>query len=112
MRLECACWAMAKSTLNSALTGLSGSIDHWVYRQTPHGTVITRRPDMSGVVWSPAQLAQRERARAAGCHYRRIMADPRVATQKRAEAKAAGLPVSVYVMKDWLVARGPEAPGA
>lgn len=106
MRPEYTYRAMAKSTLNSALSDLRGSIDRWVYRQTTHGMVITRRPDMSRVVWSLAQEAQRERARAAGRHYGEVMADPVVAAQKRAEARAAGLPVTVYVMRELLRADG------
>ena len=50
---------MAKAQLNSMLTQLRGSIGGLVIKHTAHGPVLARRPDMSGVQWSPAQLAQR-----------------------------------------------------
>lgn len=52
---------MAKAKLNALLEQLSGTIDNWVIKHTQHGTVRSRRPDMSRVKWSAAQIAQRKR---------------------------------------------------
>ena len=39
---------MAKLTLNSALQGIRGRIDNWVYRKYGSRTVLARRPEFSG----------------------------------------------------------------
>jgi hypothetical protein len=93
---------MAKTTLNAALLELRGSVDSWCYKQTKHGTVISRRPDMSRVKWSPKQQAHRALVAAAGAHYRKLMADPKQAGLLRKAAGKKGLPVSTYVISDFL----------
>lgn len=93
---------MPKLTFHPFLNGIRGSVGDLVVRQTPQGPVIQRRPDMSQVVWSPAQIAHRERMKGAALHYRRVMADPRGAASYRARAKKAGIPVSSLVMGEYL----------
>lgn len=68
---------MAKLKLNSALTQLRGEIDGLVIRHTPHGAILSRRPDMSRVKWSPAQKARRKLMQSAAVHYHAVMKDPR-----------------------------------
>lgn len=93
---------MGKTKLNAALQELRGSVDSWCYKQTRHGTVITKRPDMSGVKWSPKQQAHRALVARAGAHYRKVMADPKEAERLRRLARKKGLPVSTYVISDFL----------
>jgi hypothetical protein len=87
-----------KADLNRALVGIRGSIDGWSYKTTEHGQIITRKPDMSGVKWSPKQEAHRARMAEAVRHYRAIRDDPEQAARYRELAKAAGLSVSAYVI--------------
>lgn len=93
---------MGKTKLNAALRELRGSVDAWCYKQTAHGTVVSRRPDMSRVRWSPKQQAHRALVAAAGAHYRKLMADPKQAARLRRAAGKKGLPVSTYVISDFL----------
>ncbi len=93
---------MAKLTLNTALQSLRGGIDGFVIRDTPHGQVLSRRPDMSRVCWSPAQVAHRERMQAAAVHYREVMADPKEAARCIARARKLKVPVSSLVMGEFL----------
>jgi hypothetical protein len=54
---------MPKISLNSALASLSGILDGLVfkhYRKDKRGLVLSRKPDMSKVKPSPAQLARRQ----------------------------------------------------
>jgi len=61
-----------------------------VFRTYPNGQVIVSRyPDMSDVVWSPAQVAHRQRVKQANLYAHAAMADPEVAAiyRKRAAEK-------------------------
>ena len=67
---------MAKAILSSVLAGLRGRIDGMVFRQQAGQTVVTPRPKVSGRVWTPAQLAARERFSRAAAFGRSVAADP------------------------------------
>jgi hypothetical protein len=68
---------MAKAKLNPILEQLHGGMGDLVFRRTPGGGVtVMHRPDMSGVKWSPAQVAGRERFRQAVQYARLTLADP------------------------------------
>jgi hypothetical protein len=61
---------MPKIRLATPLESLSGTLDGLVfkhYRKDKRGLVVSRKPDMSKVRPSPAQLAQRKRMRQATC---------------------------------------------
>jgi hypothetical protein len=100
---------MAKLQLNSALRDLRGSIDNLVIRRTPYGKVLSRKPDMSRVKWSAAQLAHRQRMKVAASKYRKLMSDPVQAERLKARAAKRGVPVSSLVMGPLLRAPAPEA---
>lgn len=100
---------MAKLQLNSALRDLRGSIDNLVIRRTPYGKVLSRKPDMSRVKWSAAQIAHRQRMKAAASEYRRLMSDPAQAARLVARAAKQGVPVSSLVMGQLLRAPIKEA---
>jgi hypothetical protein len=93
---------MAKVQLDSLITQLRGSLGNVVVRHTPHGPVLSRRPDMSGVKWSPAQKAHRKRMKAAAAHYRATMADPAQAARYLKLAARQKIPVSSLVMGVYL----------
>ena len=66
---------MAKLTLNSALQGIRGRIDNWVYRKFGDRVIIARRPEFTGPP-SPAQVAVRDRFKVAAAYARAVMSDP------------------------------------
>ena len=70
---------MAKVTLSPLITGIKGRLGGVVFRVSQSGeTFITRSPDMSAVVWSPAQQEHRQRFKAAIAYANAAMADPEV----------------------------------
>lgn len=92
---------MATARLNSALRGVHGQLDQWVYKHYSYGTVITRRPRMENVIWSPAQKAHREQVRAAAAFYRIVVADPKLARRYQAIATRKRLPLSAVTMAEF-----------
>jgi hypothetical protein len=101
-----------KADLNKFLRGLRGTLDHWTYKRSPFGQIITRKPDMSRVTWSPKQEAHRARMAEAVRHYRAIRDDPDQAPRYRQLAKEAGLSVSAYVIRERMRATKPTGPEA
>jgi len=84
---------MAKVTLqpwiigNKVIKGIRGKVGNLVFRQSPNGeTIVSKAPDMSAVVWSPAQQDHRQRFKAAIAYANAAMADPdaRAVYEKRA----------------------------
>jgi hypothetical protein len=90
---------MPKFKLNTALVSLRGTLDGFVYKHYANdkrGMVLSRVPDMSGVKPSKAQLAHRQRMKAAAEFHRQVLNDPallkkyqRIARQKRINLSAA-----------------------
>jgi hypothetical protein len=96
---------MAKVTLqpgikeNELIKEIRGKAGNVVFRQFPNGDIIiSKAPDMSGVEWSPAQQAHRQRFKAAIAYARAAMADShaRAVYEKRA-AEQNRLPFRVAV---------------
>ena len=92
---------MAKVTLNSALQGIRGKIDNWVYRRFGDRMVIARRPEFTGEP-SAGQLAVREKFRAAAAYARGALADPVTQALYQAAAKSRGVSTFAFVMGDFL----------
>lgn len=67
---------MGKTILNTALGRLRGRIDGWVYRNRDGALIVSKRPDFSTVVPSPAQVAIRERFLRAAAFGRRALTEP------------------------------------
>jgi hypothetical protein len=102
VRTTFAATPMAKVELHALFENVRGAIGDFVLRRTPHGPVLSRRPDMSKVQWSPAQQARRKLMADAGVHYRAFMADPKQAARYKALAAKKKIPVSSLVMGDYL----------
>lgn len=96
---------MAKIQLNSILRELRGSLGDLVIRHTPHGQVVSRKPDMSRVQWSSSQIAHRERMKSAAIEYRKVMSNPVQAARHSARAAKLGIPVSSLIMGEFLRTR-------
>jgi hypothetical protein len=79
---------MPKVRLAPWLMEVYGSLGEDVtFRRTPKGKVsIIKKPDMSKVEWSPAQVAQRQRMKEAIAYAQAILADPE---KKKIYAKRA-----------------------
>lgn len=92
---------MAKVTLNSALQGIRGRIDNWVYRRFGDRMVIARRPAFTAGP-TPGQLAVREKFREAAAYARNALADPVSQALYKNAAKSRGTPVFALAMADYL----------
>jgi hypothetical protein len=92
---------MAKTNLNSALKGISGGIDNWVYRSVGGRMVISRRPTGSRPA-TPGQLAVRERFRLATEYAKATAADPVLRALHEPIAKEKGVALFVLLMTDFL----------
>ena len=70
---------MTKVRLNPLIKELRGTMYDVVFKKSPFGNlIITKRPDMSGVKWSKAQKAHRERFKQASEYAKAALADPKV----------------------------------
>jgi hypothetical protein len=94
---------MAKAKLTPIFEHIHGGVGEVVFRRTVRGSItVMRKPDMSGVEWSPAQANGRERFRQAVAYARLTLADPQcrppydLAAQK-AGRRAYGLMVADYM---------------
>lgn len=99
---------MAKIQLNSAIASLSGTMDGLVYKHYKNdkrGHVLSRKPDMSGVKWSPAQRAHRQRMKAAAAFHRQVLADPVLLKKYTPLAKQQRVNLSAVTMGEVLRAK-------
>jgi hypothetical protein len=93
---------MAKAKLNSAFVQLSGQLDGLVFKQYATGVVVSRLPRMEHIQPSPAQLAQRERFRAAGKFHQQVLADPVLKRRYMAAAKKQAVPLSAVTLAAYM----------
>ena len=70
---------MAKVRLHPLFEELRGKIKGMVFRLSHNGKISAyMSPDMSGVTWSPAQIAHRERIAEASAYAKAAIADPQI----------------------------------
>lgn len=81
---------MPKVVLHPWIKELHGKMGDVVFKRSPNGdTIMTKRPDMSKVQWSPAQKAHRTRFKQASAYAKAAMADPNIrAMYEKKAAKA------------------------
>lgn len=93
---------MPKVRFNPLIEEIRGTMYDVVFKRSPKGNmIVTKRPDMSGVEWSPAQQAHRQRFSEAVAYARAALADPKVRARYERKAKKEGsrawdLAVSAY----------------
>jgi hypothetical protein len=92
---------MARTERNSALKGISGGIDNWIYRQRNGRTVIASRPTVVGIP-TEAQLAVRERFRLAADYARAAVTNPAERAIYAPIAKEKGLSLFTVILTDYL----------
>jgi hypothetical protein len=58
---------------------IRGAVGDMVFKKSPQGEmIVTKRPDMSKVEWSPAQKAQRQRMKEASVYAKGALGTPEV----------------------------------
>ncbi len=68
-----------KVRLRNAIAEIHGILYEVVFKKSPQGEmIITKRPDMSHVQWSPAQKAQRQRFKEAAVYAKAALATPEI----------------------------------
>lgn len=92
---------MAKVELNSALSGLSGRMDNWVFRRMRGGTAVGKRPRFTAAP-TPAQLVVRERFRLAAAYARSALLDPVLRGRYEVAARARSLGTVSVALTDYL----------
>lgn len=90
---------MARVKLNPVIEEVRGELGDAVFRRTSGGGLsLIKKPDMSGVEWSPAQSAHRRRFQQAIAYARRAMSDPgSSAVYRRVAARQGRQPFRVAV---------------
>jgi hypothetical protein len=70
---------MPKVRFKDIVVEIQGTMFDVVFKKSPTGkTIVTKKPDMSGVKWSKAQKDHRKRMRQANKYAAAAMADPNV----------------------------------
>ena len=79
---------MPRVRLKSPVEEIHGTMYGVVFKRSPKGNmIVTKRPDMSNVVWSEAQKAQRQRFKQATAYARAALAEPAVRARYQKRAK-------------------------
>jgi hypothetical protein len=91
---------MAKLDLNTALKGLHGRVDGWVYRQVNGRTVIGPKPVFTKPP-TAGQLAFKERFKEATAYGRAALADPVAGPLYLAKARTRKLPTFAVIIADY-----------
>ncbi|MFT3782003.1 MAG: hypothetical protein QM790_08300 [Nibricoccus sp.] len=96
---------MATTQLNPLLENLNGSIGDLVIYKRAGRLIISRKPDLSRRVLSPAQQKQVERFRKATQYAVEALADPARRAMYEAAAQRTGKPARSLVIAEYLNAR-------
>lgn len=92
---------MAKVKLNPILEQIQGQVGDLVFKRYGDQTVLSAKPDLSGVEPTPAQLAQQARFREAALYGKMVFADPETKALYEEGAKAKGKPVFSLTVADF-----------
>jgi hypothetical protein len=93
---------MVKVRLHAPVKSMSGKTGFYTYRWTHGKQTLMKTPDMSGVKWTEAQTASRERFRKAISYAKRAMADPTVRAHYEAIAEKANRQAFRVAVSDFL----------
>jgi hypothetical protein len=82
---------MPKVRFKGVVVEIQGTMYDVVFKRSPQGkSIVTKKPDMSNVQWSKAQLENRKRMRYSNHYARAAMADPEVRSVYEARAAKEG----------------------
>lgn len=93
---------MPKVKFKPMFVEIQGTMYEMVFKKSSHGNpIVTRKPDMSKVKWSPAQKQQRKRFKVGVAAVQAALREPRVRRKyerkaKRLEKRAWDLAMSDY----------------
>ena len=83
--------SMPKVRYQPMVVEIQGTMYDVVFKKSPQGkTIVTKKPDMSGVKWSKAQKDNRKRMRYSNNYAKAAMADPQVRAVYEARAAKEG----------------------
>ena len=91
---------MARVTLNPVLEGLRGKVGDLVFKRYGDGTIISRKPTVTGEP-TEGQLAQRNRFTDAVMYGKMVMADPEAKAFYDEAARDKGMPVFSLTVADF-----------
>ena len=91
---------MAKVILNPWFVQFQGHIGELVFKRYGERMVLASKPDMSGVQWSEAQQAGRERFRRAAKAAKRVLADPVKRAEYAIQAREQGTTMFGLALRD------------
>ena len=88
---------MPKVRFKPMVAEIQGTMYDVVFKKSPKGkTIVTKKPDMSKVKWSPAQKDHRKRMRKANQYAQAAMANPDIrAIYEKKAAKQHGVPYRI-----------------
>lgn len=92
---------MAKIKLNPVFEQMRGQIGELVFKHYGDEVVVARKPDLSGVAPTAAQLAAQERFREAVLYGKMVVADPATKTLYDTAARDAGKPMFSLAVADF-----------
>ncbi len=96
---------MAKVELDAPFKKITGTIGKLSYRWTYGQQTIMKTPDMSGVKWSEAQKASRQRFAEAIHYAKQAMADPEASAQYEMLGKETGRQPFRVAVSDYLAGK-------
>ena len=92
---------MAKIKLNPVFEQMRGQIGELVFKHYGDEVVVARKPDLSGVEPTTAQIAAQARFREAVLYGKMVVADPATKTLYQAAARAEGKPMFSLAVADF-----------
>ena len=79
---------MTQVTFKSNLVEIKGTLDNMVFKRSPQGEIIlSKKPDMSKLTWSEAQMAQRQCMKQASKYAKTALAGLEVRLHDERQAK-------------------------
>lgn len=98
---------MPKVRLTPLIEEIHGTMYDVVFKRSPKGNmIVTKRPDMSEVVWSEAQTAHRARFKQAVAYARAALADPKLRARYEKRAKRQHKRAWDVAMSDYFAGKG------
>ncbi|MBN1303324.1 MAG: hypothetical protein JXA13_02735 [Anaerolineales bacterium] len=92
---------MANVKLNPVFLQMRGNIGDLVFKRYRGRVIVARKPDLSNIEPSPAQLAQRELFRQAALYGKLALADSQLHSLYEQAAAEKGLPVFALTVADY-----------
>lgn len=104
---------MPRVKLNPDVKEIHGTLFDVVFKLSPKGNqIITRKPDMSNVEWSDAQVSHRQRFSLASAYAQAALADPQLGAQYKQRAQELHKRPRDLAISDYMKGRAVPVPPA